>query len=165
MPDADLRPDCARCAALCCVAFHFDRSDQFGFDKAAGEPCAHLAEGGGCAIHERRLEQGFAGCIAYDCHGAGQAVTQGLFGGQDWRRDGALLGPMMEAFLKGERAHHLLVVLRQADRLPLSPAHRRGLDQLTAAVQQTTTNTTTNTTQKTQTHSNQRRQRNNNTPA
>lgn len=153
MPDTDLRPDCARCAALCCVAFHFDRSDQFGFDKAAGEPCAHLAEGGGCAIHERRLEQGFAGCIAYDCHGAGQAVTQGLFGGEDWRRDGTLLGPMMEAFLKVERAHHLLVVLRQADRLPLSPAHRRGLDQLTAAVRQAAASATAITALEAQAHS------------
>lgn len=133
MADIELRADCARCAALCCVAFHFDRSDRFAFDKPAGQPCAHL-EAGGCAIHARRAERGFGGCVGYDCHGAGQAVTQGLFGGRDWRRDPRLLRPMSDAFLRVERAHRLLSVLDEARRLPLSPADRRRLATLASAL-------------------------------
>lgn len=136
MPDVDLRADCSRCAAMCCVAFHFDRSAEFGFDKLAGEPCANLADtpGGGCRIHARLGEVGFGGCVLYDCHGAGPAVTQGLFGGRSWQSEPALLGPMMAAFLQVERAHKLLVVLAEAERLDLSAADRGELERLTAAV-------------------------------
>jgi len=142
MPDLDLRADCARCASLCCVAFHFDRSDQFAFDKRAGEPCAHLGDGvgkdgeSGCRIHARRAEEGFGGCVGYDCHGAGPWVTQGLFGGRSWRRDPALLAPMAAAFLAVERAHRLLAVLAEAEKLDLSAADRRRLDGLIAALRQ-----------------------------
>jgi len=137
MSDVDFRADCARCAALCCVAFHFDRSDQFGFDKATGEPCAHLTAAGRCGIHRRRAEQGFRGCVGYDCHGAGPWVTQVLFGGRSWLDNPALLGPMAEAFLRVERARRLLVLLREARKLDLSASDRRRLRRLDAAAQRT----------------------------
>lgn len=127
MSDLDLRADCARCAALCCVAFHFDRSEDFGIDKAAGERCPHLAVAGRCRIYRRRAQRGFRGCVGYDCHGAGQWVTQVLFKGRSWLDDAALLAPMAEAFLEIERARRLLVVLREAGKLDLSPADRRRL--------------------------------------
>ena len=117
-PDS-LRADCARCAALCCVALAFDRSALFGFDKAAGEPCANLSERGRCRIHAERAAQGFGGCAAYDCLGAGQAVTQGLFGGRTWQDDPALLAPMMAAFAAQRPAHELLALLRQAQALAM----------------------------------------------
>ena len=119
MPSTDLRADCARCAALCCVALAFDRSPLFAHDKAAGEPCANLGRKGRCAIHAERAGRGFAGCEAYDCLGAGQAVTQGLFAGASWQDDPALLGPMMRAFAVMRPAHEALELLRWVARLPL----------------------------------------------
>lgn len=114
MTSLTLRGDCAQCAALCCVALAFDRSPMFAYDKAAGEPCANLSARGRCSIHEERAARGFVGCEAYDCLGAGQAVTQGLFGGANWRDEPALLAPMMRAFAVVRPAHEVLALLRQA---------------------------------------------------
>ena len=72
----DLVADCSRCVGLCCVVLPFQRSVDFAFDKAPGEPCRHLAGDHRCTIHDRLLESGMRGCVAYDCFGAGQAVTQ-----------------------------------------------------------------------------------------
>ena len=54
----------------------FARSADFAFDKPAGEPCRHLASDHRCRIHEQLLHSGMRGCVAYDCFGAGQSVTQ-----------------------------------------------------------------------------------------
>jgi len=122
-----LRADCTRCAALCCVALAFDRSELFGFDKPAGEPCRHLSGQDRCRIHAQRDARGFGGCVAYDCLGAGQYVTQELFGGRSWRDDPALLSPMLEAFAAVREAHELAAILRQAADLPLPARDRRTL--------------------------------------
>ncbi|MGZ3275997.1 MAG: hypothetical protein ACXU82_15595 [Caulobacteraceae bacterium] len=117
MTSSTLRGDCAQCAALCCVALAFDRSTLFAYDKAAGEPCSNLGARGRCAIHGERAARGFAGCEAYDCLGAGQAVTQGLFAGANWRDDPALLGPMMRAFAAMRPAQEALGLLRHARKM------------------------------------------------
>lgn len=134
MTSPDLRADCARCAALCCVALAFDKSPLFGLDKPAGERCLHLEACGRCRIHAERAQRGFGGCVAYDCLGAGQRVTQDLFGGRTWLRDPGLLGPMAEAFLTVTRAHRLLQLLRLAEALPLSRRDRRRRARLEAAL-------------------------------
>jgi hypothetical protein len=72
----DLVADCSRCVGLCCVLLPFQRSADFAFDKAAGEPCRHLDDGHRCRIHASLLEDGMRGCVAYDCFGAGQTVTE-----------------------------------------------------------------------------------------
>jgi hypothetical protein len=61
---------------LCCVLLPFARSADFAFDKPAGESCRHLAVDHRCRIHEELYDVGMRGCVAYDCFGAGQAVTQ-----------------------------------------------------------------------------------------
>jgi hypothetical protein len=71
----DLVADCSRCVGLCCVLLPFQRSADFAFDKQAGEPCRHLADDHRCRIHASLLADGMRGCVAYDCFGAGQAVT------------------------------------------------------------------------------------------
>lgn len=134
MTEINLRPDCGRCAALCCVALAFDRGVLFAFDKPAGAACGHLTEAGRCAIHTARARRGFAGCVGYDCLGAGQRVTQDLFDGRSWRGEPGLLGPMSEAFAVVRRAHELLVLLRQARRLPLSPDEGCRLTELEASL-------------------------------
>ena len=125
MTTVSLRADCARCAALCCVALAFDRSPLFGFDKPAGQPCRRLTPGGRCSIHAERQARGFGGCVAYDCLGAGQQVTQALFGGRSWRDDPGLLEPMMRAFASVKAARALIPLLREAATLPL-PSRARG---------------------------------------
>ena len=71
----ELTADCSRCVGLCCTVLPFSRSADFAFDKPAGTPCRHLADAR-CGIHDRRRESGMRGCVAYDCFGAGQSVTE-----------------------------------------------------------------------------------------
>jgi uncharacterized protein YjbI with pentapeptide repeats len=110
----DLRADCARCFALCCVAPAFAASADFAISKDAGQPCPHLGQDFGCSIHDRLRPRGFPGCAVYDCFGAGQHVAQVTFGGQDWRRAPGLAGPMFGAFTVVRQLHELLWYLSQA---------------------------------------------------
>lgn len=121
MSQPDLRPDCSRCDALCCVLLAFDASDAFGFDKPACHACRHLAPDNACRIHGTLPEQGFRGCTLFDCHGAGQRVTGQVFAGRSWRDDPALLAPMVDAFRIMRRLHEAVALLLQAATLPLSP--------------------------------------------
>lgn len=105
---AHLRADCASCVALCCVALAFSASADFAVDKRAGEPCRHLATDLRCGIHTRLRPRGFPGCVAYDCFGAGQKVTQVTFGGRDWRDD-PRSAPRMFAALPVVRVLHELL--------------------------------------------------------
>lgn len=106
---AAFHADCQRCAALCCVAPAFDAVQGFGFDKAAHQACPHLQADHRCGIHARLREQGFAGCTAYDCHGAGPWVTA-LFGGVEAPASAARL----EAFMRLRPLHELLMLLTLA---------------------------------------------------
>jgi hypothetical protein len=133
--ETTLRADCGRCAALCCVALAFDQGALFGFDKPAGRPCPHLSRPGRCTIHAQRSQRGFAGCVAYDCYGAGQRVTQELFGGRSWQAEPHLLPSMLEAFRAMRHAHELLVLLEAAARLPLRAGERERLEELRAELE------------------------------
>jgi hypothetical protein len=121
MQQIDLTPDCAACAALCCVLLPFDAGEAFGFDKAGGEPCRHLA-GHACGIHAGLAAAGFGGCLRYDCLGAGQRVVQEVFSGQSWREDARLMAPMDAAFRAMRRLHEDHALLTSAARLPLLAA-------------------------------------------
>jgi hypothetical protein len=138
MDDAPLRADCTRCAALCCVTLAFDRSDLFAFAKAAGEPCEYLTAHDRCGIHAERPRHGFAGCAAYDCLGAGQRVTQELFGGRSWQAHPTLAQAMFEAFRVMRQVHELLSLLRVAKRLPLPAREAKRLGQLERRLQPAT---------------------------
>ena len=127
MDAAVLRPDCDRCAALCCVALAFDRGPMFAIDKANGEPCPNLDDCNGCRIYADRARLGFPGCVAFDCLGAGQRVTQELFGGRSWRDEPELLAPMGRAFEAMRRLHETALLLAEAAKLPLPPAERTRL--------------------------------------
>lgn len=124
---ATLRGDCSRCQALCCVSLPFDRGAWFGADKAADEPCPHLLGDHRCAIHARRELAGFAGCLHYDCAGAGQRVTRQLFAGKSWRTEPELARKMFESFRMLRHVHELELLLAAAGELPLVPneAERR----------------------------------------
>ncbi len=127
------RADCSRCAALCCVAFAFDKSEAFAIDKPADTPCPNLGPRNRCRIHDKRKAKGFSGCIGYDCAGAGQRVTQDLFDGRSWRDDLSLLQPMTEAFADMRAAIDLEDLLAAASALPLNAADQNRLSDLQAA--------------------------------
>lgn len=114
-----LQADCTQCAALCCLGLAFDRSDMFAIDKAAGVACPKLGSDHKCRIHDDLTGRGFAGCVQYDCMGAGQRVTQELFDGRSWRDDKSLVPPMMEAFRVMRQVHELALLLQTAGQLPL----------------------------------------------
>src|SRR3954454_1318684 len=111
---AELRADCARCAGLCCVALPFARSADFAVDKPAGTPCTHLQTDFRCGIHDSPRDRGFAGCTVFDCLGAGQKVTQVVFGGRDWRADPGTARDMFAVFPVVRQLHELLAYLAEA---------------------------------------------------
>jgi hypothetical protein len=119
MDDISLRADCAQCAALCCVALAFDRSALFALDKPAGVACPNLRGCNTCAIHEDLAGQGFAGCVRFDCLGAGQRVTQ-MFAGQSWRDDPQTARAMFDAFRVMRPVHELIQLLHEAGKLAMS---------------------------------------------
>lgn len=116
--DTSLRADCARCAGLCCVALAFDRSPLFAEDKPAGEGCRHLRIDG-CRIHASRAQRGYAGCVSYDCLGAGQLVTQQLFAGGSWRDCGDGGTAMFIAFAQASQVQQWRQLLLTAAHMPL----------------------------------------------
>jgi hypothetical protein len=132
MDAATLRPECERCAALCCIAFAAEKSAAFNADKAAGEPCPNLDACGQCKIYDQRLDRGFGGCIQYDCLGAGQRVVQQHFAGRTWMDDPDLLAPTLAAFALVRQAHKLASLLVTAGLANLSPDDRAALEGLLA---------------------------------
>jgi uncharacterized protein YjbI with pentapeptide repeats len=119
VPD-ELRADCERCFALCCVAPAFSASADFAISKPAGQPCPNLEPHFRCGIHAELGPRGFPGCAAYDCFGAGQKVAQVTFAGRDWRRAPEIAGQMFRVFMIMRQLHELLWHLSQA--LTLAPA-------------------------------------------
>lgn len=124
---SELRADCSSCVGLCCVALPFAASRDFGFTKEAGEPCRHLRSDHGCGIHDRLRDRGFAGCAVFDCFGAGQRVTQVVYGGRGRRDDPAVAHDMFAVFRVVRRLHELLWHLEEAVTLPVVPALGRDL--------------------------------------
>lgn len=109
-----LRADCKSCFALCCVAPAFSSSADFAINKPAGQPCPNLQPDFRCGIHTRLRDEGFRGCTVYDCFGAGQNVSQGTFGGQDWRLSPDIAKRMFEVFPIMRDLHELLWYLTEA---------------------------------------------------
>jgi hypothetical protein len=95
-----------------------DKGEAFAIDKPAGLPCPNL-KGHKCAIHKTLEWEGFSGCVAYDCQGAGQRVVQELFKGKSWQDDPELTLPMIEAFRQMRLVHELVELLTSAGALPL----------------------------------------------
>ena len=110
----DLRADCGNCFGLCCVALYFSASEGFPNDKEAGQPCLYLRPDYRCCVHESLTEQGFKGCVAFDCFGAGQKVAQVSFGGNDWRQFPESAQQMINVFLIMRQLHEMLWYLTEA---------------------------------------------------
>ncbi len=121
---ASLRPDCAACTGLCCVALPFTASADFAIDKPAGRPCPNLRPDFRCGIHAQLRQRGFPGCVSFDCFGAGQRVVALT------ARPGTDSGELFETFRVMRHLHELLWYLAEAMELPATPALR---DEIQAA--------------------------------
>lgn len=119
---SELRGDCERCLGLCCVAPAFAASADFAIDKPAGRPCPNLGPDHCCGVHARLRDEGFPGCAAYDCFGAGQKVVQVTFAGRDWREGPAVARQMFALFAVTRQLHELLWLLAHALSLPVDEA-------------------------------------------
>ncbi|MFG1922204.1 pentapeptide repeat-containing protein [Cryptosporangium sp. NPDC048952] len=127
-PPGDLRPDCRRCAALCCVALPFARSADFAVDKPGGRPCGNLTADDRCGIHADLRTSGYTGCTVFDCLGAGQHVTQHTFGGRSWRDSPDVASSMFEVFPVVRRLHELRWYVEEALGLPAAADLHPALD-------------------------------------
>jgi uncharacterized protein YjbI with pentapeptide repeats len=117
-PTADdrsaLRANCTACFALCCTAFGFQRSADFPVDKPAGTPCHNLADDFSCSVHNSLRARGFRGCTVFDCFGAGQFVSQNLFGGTSWKERPDTSAAMFATFAVVRQLHEMLWYLVEA---------------------------------------------------
>lgn len=146
MPAVDLpdpwsprwRADCSRCSGLCCMIPAFGRSADFAIDKPAGVACPNLTGEHRCSIHDHLRASGFAGCVVYDCFGAGQQVTQVVLGGRPWSHDDATAALAAAVFPVVRFLHELLRYAAEAlawpSSDPLRPALVATVDELEALV-------------------------------
>lgn len=119
-----MRPDCAQCVALCCVAPPFDAGPDFAADKPAETPCVHLMPDDRCRIHDRLVARGYPGCAAYDCHGAGPRALR--LAGASWRTSPARARALFDLFAGLRPVHELLARLDALRRIAVD--QRAGRD-------------------------------------
>lgn len=110
----NLRADCEKCFALCCVGLHFTASVDFAADKVAGTPCTNLQTDYRCGIHKGLREKGYKGCTVFECFGAGQKVSQVTFKGVSWRENPKLAKEMFDVFPIMQELHEILSYLTEA---------------------------------------------------
>lgn len=110
-----LQADCSQCFALCCVLVPFQKGESFPETKASGHPCHHLDSDDGCGIHETLTRDGWSGCVAFDCFGAGQQVAQVTYAGVSWR-EGGNLGEMAAVLSLMRQLHEMIALLDEASR-------------------------------------------------
>jgi hypothetical protein len=110
------------------VAPPFDATQGFGYDKPAHLPCVNLRADFRCAIYERLPEHGFSACPTFDCHGAGQYVTQVVFQGAHWRDAPERAAAMFALYPRMRALHEALALLTVARTHFGDPATRAEVD-------------------------------------
>ncbi|MCW3491574.1 pentapeptide repeat-containing protein [Dethiobacter alkaliphilus] len=111
---SELKIDCDRCSGLCCVALCFLQTAGFPEDKAGGKPCMNLMPNYRCKIYSQLAQKGMKGCLAYDCFGAGQKVTQVCCPHSDWRTDPKQSATIFAVFSIVFQLHQMLWYLIEA---------------------------------------------------
>ena len=121
VPEApSLVADCGQCFALCCVLLPFSAVSGFGIDKPGGTPCPNLADDDRCSIHATLRQDGWAGCVTFDCFGAGQQVSQVTYAGVSWRESDNL-GEMAAVLSVMRLLHEMLAHLTEVARRSPDP--------------------------------------------
>ncbi|MEG0330439.1 MAG: pentapeptide repeat-containing protein [Longicatena sp.] len=113
----EIQSDCEKCCGLCCVALYFSKVDGFPKDKKAGMPCLNLEQNFKCKVHNELKEKQLRGCLSYDCFGAGQKVTQDIFGNRNWRNMVDEKDKIFAVYLKVFELHQILAYLLEASLL------------------------------------------------
>lgn len=126
-----MKINCKDCCGLCCTALYFAKSEGFPHDKPAGIPCSHLCADYQCDIHGQLFLRKMKGCMAYDCFGAGQWVTQQLFKGNNLTAVNKEF--MFTVFIKVVQLHQMLWYLCEA---AISIKDINVLDQINHQIQQ-----------------------------
>lgn len=102
-----LKIDCEKCSGLCCVALYCTKTDGFPANKEAGIPCKNLMHDYRCNIHSELADKNMRGCLAYDCFGAGQKVTQGCYPNVTWETHHKKANEIFEVFLIVFQLHQM----------------------------------------------------------
>ncbi|MFA9378792.1 MAG: pentapeptide repeat-containing protein [Lachnotalea sp.] len=102
-----LKIDCENCSGLCCVALFCMKSDGFPANKESGVPCQYLMNDFRCNIHSNLASKNMRGCLAYDCFGAGQKVTQGCYPNIDWQLNTNKAEEIFQVFLVVFQLHQM----------------------------------------------------------
>ncbi|MFD1814101.1 pentapeptide repeat-containing protein [Rhodococcus gannanensis] len=97
----------------------------FAEDKPAGVPCRHLDRAFACTIHGALRDRGFRGCTTFDCFGAGQVVSQRLFGGMSWRDRPETRAQMFSVFATVKQVHEMIWHLLEAQERTYDPGTAR----------------------------------------
>lgn len=129
----ELTIDCKNCCGLCCTALYFSKTEGFPENKEAGVPCLHLLEDFQCEIHKELYKKHMKGCLAYDCAGAGQKVTQIVYKGKKWKRDiesSEFSNQMFAVYHKVFRLHQMLGLLAEAKILTEAQAMQTEIEKL-----------------------------------
>jgi len=127
--------DCERCFGLCCIALPFAKSADFSMNKASGEPCRNLQGDYRCGIHTQLRDRGLRGCTVYDCHGAGQYLSQVTFGGRSPLAHPEEAAQMYALLPVMQQLHEMLLYLQQALTLPAPAELERELREALAATE------------------------------
>jgi len=130
--------DCEKCSGLCCVALYCSKSDGFPANKIAGKPCQNLMPDFRCTIHSKLAQSKMKGCLAYDCFGAGQKVTQDCFPTTNWQSHPKQANQVFEVFHAVFLLHQMLWYLVEASSLNLTEKINLNLEALIAENEQMT---------------------------
>lgn len=115
-----LTSDCSKCSGLCCIALYCFQSDGFPQNKPIGKPCIHLMDNYKCKIHSNLESMGMRGCIAYDCFGAGQYLTENIYGGVTWQTQPKRTKEICDMFVLVYRLFQLRFFLYESKKLASS---------------------------------------------
>ncbi len=126
----ELRIDCSKCSGLCCTALFFSKTDGFPENKSAGKPCVNLQKDFRCSIHKDLINKNMKGCIGYDCFGAGQKVTQIIYGSTTWQTAPEKSKQIFEVFLTVFHLHQMLWFLIESKSLLPARALWEDVDKL-----------------------------------
>lgn len=127
---AQLHINCEKCCGLCCVALFCAKTDGFPANKIAGIPCQKLMPDFRCEIHSELVQSKMRGCLAYDCFGAGQKVTQNCYPKVNWQTEPQYAKQMFEVFLVIFQLHQMLWYLIEASSFILGETMKMNLDEL-----------------------------------
>lgn len=112
---SNLSINCKECSGLCCVALYFSKLDGFPENKKAGKPCINLNNSNyTCEVYAQLESKHLKGCLAYDCFGAGQKVTQESKSKGTWNTNNTIKQDIFKTFEINQLLNQILWYLLEA---------------------------------------------------